>query len=108
MRQLDVQALIAAERAQEAQGAVEHGIAGSLCRQADVEPAMSERRLQPQVGQQGEFCLAFAHRGLDDEQDGRVYFIQQPVGGDLQRACPQGCLANDASCQYVGRRCLPQ
>ena len=84
MRQLQVEPLASAEGPKEGQGSVEHGIAGGLGGQCHVQAAMTKPRLQPQVGQQGQFGLAFAHRRFDDQQHRRCCSLQQAICGALQ------------------------
>jgi hypothetical protein len=66
--ELDVEALLGAERVQEAQCTAEHGGAGSVGRKRNVQPAMTVGRLKPEMCEERELSLAFPHRSFGDEQ----------------------------------------
>ena len=87
MGQLNVQTLASVEGMQKLDGALEHGIAGGLGGQRDVQAAMRIGPLQPQMGQKSEFGLALAHGRFNQHQCRTFRPLQQGVPSKLQRTC---------------------
>ena len=86
LQQLQVERTLAPLALQETQRAPEHGVAGGLGRQRDIQAAMIEAALQLKMRIKRRFGLAFAHRRFDKQDSGLAQSRKRVRHGLLQGA----------------------